>query len=275
MPIVPENPTTITTLLDADVQRLRKDHPDLPKSLKDCITCKGAGQFWWYDPTGGDDPVVWTCNCADQFVLHRYLLNAGINLAYQRMSWADASYIEEGAKEVIRDYNAHALNYVQAGIGLLLHGERGTGKTLIASLLAKWMISQGFDVYFTTFQELIDTYTGTWQNEDRKAWFNKRVRNAGVLVIDDIGREHKGRLEIVESMFDHIVRARVSSVRPTILTTNKNLTDLRALYSPNLTSLLAESSIEYQFSGEDYRPQANKNRIAEARQGLNRPVWLV
>lgn len=264
-------PDTIRTLSNEDSERLRKKYPDLQMSLQDCKTCRGTKKYRAQD---GDDIKEFSCDCVGQFKLHRALLNAGIELNYQRLSWSDCHAVEEDALNAVLDYAQNANAYANAGIGLLLHGEKGTGKTLLITLLLKMLLRNGFDVHFVTFQELIDMYTQTWRDVAEKAWFDRRLKNAGILGIDDVGREHKGRMEIVESMFDHIIRARVSSARPTLVTTNKSPDEFRALYQSNVMSLLDEAAIRVPFSGDDYRPALSARKVEEARRGISRPIVL-
>jgi DNA replication protein DnaC len=240
--------------------------------IRDCLTCGGRGFYRGYDD--GNQIVEKSCDCVTQFKLHRQLLNAGISLQYQRLGWMDCHAVEDGAMTVVMDYFQHAEGYVRAGIGLLLHGEKGTGKTLLVSLLLKRLLSDGYDVQMITFQELIDVYTQSWRDPEEKLWFDKRVRNAGVLGIDDIGREHKGRMEIVESMFDHIIRARIAAARPTLITTNQSRDKFLTFYQSNIMSLLDEGSIKYCFTGDDYRPSLLERRTNEARAGISRPIVL-
>jgi DNA replication protein DnaC len=261
----------IRTLSDEETDRLKKRYSDLQMSLNSCRTCRGSKKYRAYD---GDTVAEFECDCVTQFKLHRLLLHSGIELNYQRLSWTDCVGVNDDVLKEVLDYAQNANVYVNAGMGLLLHGDRGTGKTLLITLLLKMLLGNGFDVHFVTFQELIDMYTQTWRDPGEKAWFDRRLRNAGVLAIDDIGREYKGRLELVESMFDHIIRARVGSARPTLLTTNKTLEELRALYQSNVMSLLEESTIKLYFSGEDYRPKLNGRRVEEVRQGIVRPIVL-
>jgi DNA replication protein DnaC len=266
-----ELPPAIRTLSAEDTARLRRRYPDLQMSLQACRTCRGRKV---YRAWNGLDVAEMDCRCEDQFKLHRALLNAGIELNYQRLSWTDCTGVEENILPAVLDYADRADGYVDNGMGLLLHGEKGTGKTLLITLLMKMLLAKGFDIQFVTFQELIDIYTQTWRDTEEKAWFDKRVRNAGILGIDDVGRENKGRMEIVESMFDHIIRARVSAARPTLITTNRSMDEFRTFYQSNVMSLLDESSIKIPFAGEDYRPQLNEMRIREAREGIVRPIVL-
>jgi DNA replication protein DnaC len=266
-----ELPPAIRTLSAEDTDRLRRKHSDLQMSLASCRTCRGRRCFRAWN---GLDVVDTICRCEEQFKLHRALLNAGIDLAYQRLGWTDCRGVELAMRDNVLDYATHADSYVNNGIGLLLHGEKGTGKTLLITLLLKMLLAKGFDVQFVTFQELIDLYTQTWRDPAEKAWFDKRLKNAGVLGIDDVGRENKGRMEVVESMFDHIVRARVGAARPTLITTNRSMEDFQKFYQSNVMSLLSESTIHLHFTGEDYRPKQSEIRIREAREGIVRPIVL-
>lgn len=269
---LPENPPAVVPILEDDYDRLKAVYPDVGRAATRCVTCHGTRQFFW---RGGDgEPAAWECPCEDQFLLHLWLLNAGLDLRYQRLSWSDATGVDPKVVETISDYALNAQSYAGSGIGLVLHGLRGNGKTLISTLLLKQLMGAGFDGYFTTFQGLLDLFTSGWRSDEEKGWFDRRIRNAGVLVVDDMGREHEGRLKVAESTFDHVLRARVAADRPTILTSNKDLDELGAIYSLNALSLLQECSIVVPFNGEDYRPKAQQGRVEEARLGLTRPVVL-
>jgi DNA replication protein DnaC len=271
--LVQDNPLTIRSLRDDEVARLRAIYPDLPISPKHCPTCKGVGSFRWRDSDG--QPADWECNCRAQWALHRFFLNSGIGLRYQRLSWDDTLSVAAPAKKAVIEYGAEADALVQIGQGLILHGKAmGTGKTLLASLLLKNLLASGYDGYFVQFNEMLDAFTGGWRNEEERRWFNRRVRNAGVLVVDDVGREHKGRLEVAESMFDTVIRARHDDARPTIITTNLSLDDLRSGYSSNVMSLLSGVCYDHEVTGLDYRPTARTEQAQEVRDGLTRPLVI-
>lgn len=263
--------SSIRTLTDVERAMLIAQVPSLQSSLKDCRTCSGRRRFRWYD---GDEVVDWECNCRDQFVMHRYFLHIGIEYVYQRLGWEDARHVEVAAQEVVLDYAEHAEGYVNAGLGLLLHGTMGTGKTLLSTLLLRRMVAEGHDVFLTTFQKLIDHYTDGWRDKTLATWFASRIRNVSVLGIDDLGRENKARIDVVEAMLDELLRARVAAGRPTIITTNLSLDSLRTTYRANIMSLLTESVIKHEFAGGDYRPTAAEDRQREARLGLRRPIVI-
>jgi DNA replication protein DnaC len=273
---IPPNPLAIRTLRDDELARLRESRPDLPTTPRNCVTCAGRGTFRWKDAQG--EPTDWTCNCVEQFVLHRYLLHAGIDLRYQRLGWADVKRPAPGSVDLVWDYVENSDFYLTGGAGLTLFGDIGTGKTLLGTLLLKSLLAQGHDCYSTTFYNMINAHTRGWRDKDQEAWFVRRITNAKVLLIDDIGREVKNdaaSLRVIESMFDHVIRSRVAACRPTIVTTNLTDGEFLTLYKSNVLSLLAGSNIRHHFKGESYRDGPEMARLDDERKArLTRPIVL-
>lgn len=283
----------IRLLTDEEGRRLAARNPNLPATPEQCITCHGRGSFmWWNDER--TEPVEWKCNCVDQWVLHRVLLSAGVGVAYQRLGWGDATSVEPGAKAKVQDYLEHAEAYLSAGCGLILYGAGlGNGKTLMATLIIKKLVVEGQDGFVTTFADMLQMFTSTFRDQEEKKWFYRRIKNAGVLVLDDVGREHKQRriltkverertgseigavdftTSMAESTFDEVLRHRVASALPTIITTNLDLDKLQESYGGNVMSLLHERSTTYRFTGGDFRDQARLRLSEEIAMGLQRPL---
>ena len=288
-------PSGIRLLRNDEIERLRKTHPKVPMSPERCVTCKGEKTFqWWVG--GSDDRRVETyqCNCIDQWSLHLYFLSSNIGLVYQRIGWGDVQ-TEPGALAKVEDYLSRLDAYMDAGCGLILHGSMGTGKTMLSTLILKAALAAGYDGYFTTFSEMIDTYSGGWYDTDEKTWFHRRIKNADILIVDDVGKEHRktrsvswaeaektGRepglarynTALSESTFDDVLRHRVANASPTIITTNLGLEELQAGYGGNVMSLLHERSTTYRFTGEDFRDSARMRLDDEIQLGLTRPVVI-
>jgi DNA replication protein DnaC len=239
------------------------------------VTCRGNGLFnWWDDEGQGTEIVEYKCPCEEQFLLNRWLLNSGVDLRHQRQSWRDATGVGSAVFTKLYDYTDNVDQYVGAGIGLMMHGMNGTGKTMMANLVLKRLLLDGRDCFFTTFGDLLDSFTAGWRNEDDKVWFETRIRHAGILVIDDIGKEHTGRHQVAESTFDLVLRARVGADRPTLVTTNYTPEEVRQNYAISALSLLRECSLFVEFAGIDYREELARQRIDEALRGITRPVVL-
>lgn len=277
---LPPLPSGIRLLTDPEGDRLRSLYPptDLPPTPDDCITCGGKGTFLGYAPpevdAEGDFTCEWKCNCPDQWTLHRYFLHANIGIAYQRLRWADATHVEPGALEKVEGYLNAAEAYIRAGMGLLLYGTNGTGKTLLSTLVLKELLGKGYDGYTTTFNEMLGSFSKGWKDVDDQRWFHKRVKNAQVLVIDDLGKEMKGRQEMPMATFDEVLRHRVANAKPTIITTNLDVQKVTETYGISVLSLLREKSSTYRFTGDDFRDNARNRFEDEVKAGIVRPVTI-
>jgi DNA replication protein DnaC len=269
------NPPTIRTLTSEEAERLRRTYPDCPSTPAQCITCKGTGKFTWWDEPASNQrlAVEYECPCKDQWVLHRRLLISGIGEAYQRLSWADMTWCEDGALEMALDYHDRREVYIDNGYGLLFHGEKATGKTALATLLLKRLIGDGVDGYFTTFNEMIQVFTSGWSTPDDKDWFHRRIKNARVLVIDDPGKEMHSSLP--GPLLDEVLRHRTAGLRPTIITTNHTLKQFAEKYGEYVMSLLQERCHTYEFKGSPARLKANTRSEQEMDMGLKRPLVLL
>lgn len=265
------NPAACQSLSDTEAARLRRQRPDLwADPAKSCLTCLGKKTFLTRE---GDHLVTYDCNCLEQWRLHRWLLASGVDTHYQRLSWSDVTTVDRGALDAALSYMDHAQGNVSAGLGLTFGSpDKGTGKTLLSTLVFKALLHDGYDGYFTQFNAMLDMFTSSWRDEDERRWYNRKIRNAGVLVIDDIGRENKGRSQMVEAMLDEVVRSRVGAARPTIISSNFTVEELNQGYGSNVLSLLSESNQYINVPGVDYRPTMAQRKAQDVLEGIRRPL---
>lgn len=270
MPLLaPPVPAACRTLIEPESQRLRQQYPNLwADPAKTCLTCAKTGTYRARDLDGA--VVEYQCDCAGQWKMHRWMLNAGIGLRYQRSSWTDLVDPHSDLVTQAFAYLNDAQSHMSTGTGLTLWSESsGTGKTLIATLVLKTLMLDGYDGYFTQFNDLLDASTSGWRDKDERAWFTMKVRNAGVLVIDDLGREYKGRAELVESLFDTVIRARVNACQPTIITTNYDPSQMKSGYGKNILSLFSEVNLDVHATGTDFRPLAKERLLKDRADGIS------
>lgn len=272
---LPALPPGVRPLPTTESRWLRARYPDLsPSPEEGCPTCRGRRAFRWHARTADGaravEVVEYACPCPDQWLAEQVLLHAGIGRAYQRLDWDDFFAPPPGLDQVL-DYVGRVEDYVQAGLGLLLYGDRGVGKTLIGNILLKKLVGQGVDVYCTSFTDLLDAYAAGWRSPEDQEWFTRRVRNARVLGLDEVGREYKGT-KINDSVLEGVLRHRAQMGLPTILMSNLSPADVSTAYGGHSLSLLVERAAVVEMRGPDARGQFNRRLVAEVRDRLTRPV---
>jgi DNA replication protein DnaC len=271
---LPPVPAHIGYLTDEQSGRLSQTEP----LSYGCLTCDGDKQFrWWadaFDPNQPHEVVDYACDCPGQFVLDRYLSYHGLKRKYANFGWADVLDVNPDAHKAVLDYLANFRGYCRQGTGLLLHGPSGNGKSMLASLVLRYAISTGQRGFWTTFDQMLDLYTTGWRDNAERAWFDKMVRYAPVLVMDDLGKEHAARYETARASLDSVFRTRVQAGLVTMLTTNAERERFKETYKGAILSLSDEACLEVRLTTDDWRGRKFSLDQQEVRDGLTRPITL-
>jgi len=132
---------------------------------------------------------------------------------------------------------------------LILHGNVGTGKTMLACILVQEMIIDHY-VFFITLPKIM-------LNKDimsKEEWrdFLQKLSRVQVLILDDLGAE--GHSPISDTLLFEIVNERYTNKRQTIVTTNLPVNaDCESLTLRRIFSRLAFNSYELTLNGTDKR----------------------
>lgn len=153
----------------------------------------------------------------------------------------------------------------EKGVGLLLVGPHGPGKTTLAMVALKYLARANWNVYATSLGEVIEQIQKSWsdRSSDSTDLFIERARSADFLLIDDVGKEHRGQSGFTERTFDNLVRYRVQHRLPTFLTTNHTKSELLDVYGESAISLLEGKLIPITVNGGDFRRTEQKRDIRE------------
>lgn len=134
------------------------------------------------------------------------------------------------AKEYADNFTMHKAN----GDGLYIEGTFGTGKTHLAAAIAIQLMEQEHNVVFKTADDLLHDIKATFdENGCNEQKVLERFKNCGLLVIDDIGKEQA--TDWSTAQLYAIINDRYERLKPLIITTNFNETDLVAVESPKGT----------------------------------------
>jgi len=192
-----------------------------------------------------------------------------------RIGWTldDCSEIEDDIMQDVKTWISdvrdgkviRAMGKKDCGLGLLLWGTPGLGKTTFAlSIIQEMMLTfpiESFDVregntvitpcFFSTFNDILNLKGRTMEEDVNELDLNlyngmlgecrNDAFNIRVLIIDDLGKEHASLSGWQKNMLHHILRTRFNNGLPTIVTTNIKLEDWAGLYGDATESFAHEA----------------------------------
>jgi hypothetical protein len=121
--------------------------------------------------------------------------------------------------QAITKYITRLHEMVENGWGLILYGPNDTGKSALAALVLKEARRWGYYGMFARAEALrVAGLRDTMFDESMS--LVDRARFVTVLVIDDLGKEHRSSSGHAERFIEDLVRERVSEKLVTIMTTN-------------------------------------------------------
>ena len=159
-------------------------------------------------------------------------------------------------------------DFRREGIGLLLFGNVGTGKSYAAGCIANALIDRMISVLYVDMTDVVNRMQGNF-GADRDSYL-KRITCPDLLILDDLGAERNTSYG-KERVFD-IVNRRLLSRKPMIITTNialsvmQKVTDLddRRIYDRVL-----EVCVPVLFDGENFRKGNAAENLKKATRILN------
>lgn len=147
-----------------------------------------------------------------------------------------------------------------------------THNTMASSLLLKDLMHLGYNVFSTTFTNMIDMFTAGWNSIEDKRYFEKKMKSSQVLLLDDVGKEFRTKNNLSESTFDSVLKYRVQHSKPTFLTTNMTRREMNEGYGSAILSLLYEAALDHEFQGLDFRKTVSNRTLEEIENGETRPI---
>ena len=145
-------------------------------------------------------------------------------------------------------------------LGLLFWGLAGNGKTFAAACIANALIERFIDVKMCTFGTILNRLPGMSARE--KDDYIKCFRNCDLLILDDFGMER--RTDYAREQIFGIIDGRYLSRKPTIITTNLSLQELKNpcdITEKRIFDRVLEMCIPVCFDGESLRQEKAKENM--------------
>lgn len=148
--------------------------------------------------------------------------------------------------------------------GLFIHGPVGTGKTHNAAAVAIAASDRGLRTVFTSAIAIFSNIRETFDGGGSSKRALERYASCEMLVLDDLGKESSSRWSLM-TLFT-IVNARYEGMRPTVITSQYTLGQLRARLASTgeaetaaaIVSRIAATCADVTLSGPDLRGDAWK-----------------
>jgi DNA replication protein DnaC len=175
----------------------------------------------------------------------------GVGFDRQPIADMDPALIRE-IRSYVKDIGAK----LDAGKGLWLFGDVGTGKTSLAMLVSKAALDAGRSVAIYSLPRLLSDIKETYEDRSESSYMQlfERVVGVDLLHIDDLGAEK--RTDWVLEQLYSIINERWQEQRSIIVTTNLfDVDELRDQIGPRTVSRLHEMCDLIPIMGRDRRMQ--------------------
>jgi DNA replication protein DnaC len=201
--------------------------------------CDGSG--WILGP----EDLARACECRPQR-LHRARsrgVASVIPAKYRGVSFErpPVTEIEPMVVRVVRRFTEDLDATLDAGRGLWLMGDTGTGKTTLAMLVSKHALEAGRSVAIYSLPKLLARIRRTYDaapGEDSYLRFFERLTSVDLLHIDDLGAEKRSDW-VLEQLYS-LINERYEAERSIVVTTNLDQAALEEQIGPRTVSRLVE-----------------------------------
>jgi DNA replication protein DnaC len=220
----------------AQVERLRAPCP--------LGACDGSG--WLVD----SEDVARPCACQQRWATQARTrgVNQALPARYRSVSF-EAPPVADMARDPkaravvaeVRAYVDELGGHLDAGRGLWLMGDVGTGKTTLAMLVSRHAIEAGRSVAIYSLPRLLARIRRTYDaapGEDSYLRFFERLTSVDLLHVDDLGAEKRSDW-VLEQLYA-IVDERYVSQRSMVVTTNLGVEELEQQIGARTVSRLVE-----------------------------------
>jgi DNA replication protein DnaC len=211
-------------------QVTRSRRKTTPLQPEVCLLCRGAGYVRLDVPVGHPDfGRAVQCQCKEREIAERERLklrSVSSLKPFDKKTFAtfDPEIPSKSEANGVREAYTVAQRYAEDPVGwLILQGGYGCGKTHLAAAIAHQREDEGDTVFFSIVPDLLDHLRAAFAPTSELTYdaLFERVRESGLLVLDDLGAEN-GTAWATEKLFQ-LINYRYNYRMPTVITTTARL----------------------------------------------------
>jgi DNA replication protein DnaC len=159
-------------------------------------------------------------------------------VSFERPPVSDMARAAPDQIALVRRYVAQIASNLDAGRGLWIQGDVGTGKTTLAMLISKSALEAGRSIAIYSLPRLLAILRESIDSEGGMLALMDRLSAVDLLHIDDLGAENPTDW-VLEQLYS-IVNARYEANRAIVATTNLAPDELSDRLGPRICSRLVE-----------------------------------
>lgn len=229
---------------------------DYLEPLYDCPDCQDTG---YRDGK--------KCHCFKQAEISLLYEQSNISKLLEKENFSTLSYKYYQGEDLTRFQNAveackkFTENFDFDYQNLFFYGTVGTGKSFLSGCIAKELIENGDSVIYFSAVRLFETLSQIsfdYKNKDELHNMYDDLYRCDLLIIDDLGTELTNNFTTAQ-LFS-CLNERHMRRKPTIISTNLSLEELRNRYSDRIFSRITSNYQIYKLSGPDIRIYKKLNR---------------
>jgi DNA replication protein DnaC len=208
--------------------------------------------------------------CDEHFRTFQWLVTLGyanVPRRYWGLEIEDSLLPEtDSALRFVRNACDKVEEVVSRGLGFSIFGSKGRGKTTLTTYFLKTALRHGIPGYFVLMESLMGLIKDSFDSDFQKERLNM-VKNIGVLVLDDLGREYLTNTGFVLARLDELFRFRDAMCLTTIFSSNLSGDEFKARYGAGIISLLKNTNEALALSGQELRPALNEWKAIKGSEG--------
>ena len=188
-----------------------------------------------------------------QMKIDRYMTDSCIGRRYAGKTFADFRPINQKARENLLACKGFVQNFTTCSSEmLLLVGNTGTGKSMLAAIIGQMLIQQGFSCLHTTALKVVRKFKDSWKSKDvTETEVLSYFIAPDLLIINEIGMQFGSDTER-QYLFE-IVDDRYELNKSTVLISNLRVTEVEEFLGDRCMDRIYEEGGVLSFDWESYR----------------------